>query len=186
MPYQNAIDLLASEFPKSGIHCLLIGGFALTCYGVTRLTADIDIVIIEQDYDQAKSVLEHHGYKTGVKKSNFVRCYSGSGALMDIDILFVTRQTFDRLLASSKNEPVLGRPMSIPSLDHLIAMKLHAIKNNPKHRMFRDLPDIVNLFRQNATAISEKRLQELCRDYGPNDIYGKIRELTPEAVNRES
>jgi hypothetical protein len=64
----------------------------------------------------------------------------------------------------------------VPSLSHLIALKLHSIKYNPKLRLTRDLPDIINLIRINELNHKNPDFKELCLKFGTEEIYNKILE----------
>ena len=47
MAYQTVFHLISDIINKSGISCILIGGFAVNYYNVTRMTADIDFLIVK-------------------------------------------------------------------------------------------------------------------------------------------
>lgn len=55
----------------------------------------------------------------------------------------------------------------------LLALKLHAIRNNPP-REPRDFADTVELLRANPGAISPDALRSLCAQYGPEGIWEKL------------
>ena len=62
----------------------------------------------------------------------------------------------------------------IPSLFHLIALKLHAVKNNPLGREFIDLRDIVSLIEKNHLNVKDEAFRDLCITYGSKEIYGQL------------
>ena len=177
MKYETAINLIHSEFKRIDLRFMIVGGFALTAYGVTRLTADVDVMIDEGDFEKVRSVLEQFDYHIGSKHQNFARCQSCDDGLMDIDLLFVGTRTLNRMLKEGKHEMIGCRDFIVPSLNHLIAMKLHAIKYNPKMREFKDLPDVINLIRQNQLDISQEAFRDLCENYGTTELYRRICEL---------
>jgi hypothetical protein len=61
-------------------------------------------------------------------------------------------------------------------LESLLAMKLHALKDQ-EDRGGRDLLDIRLLLKENAHAITELRLRELCERFAGPDAYVLIRHL---------
>ncbi len=61
----------------------------------------------------------------------------------------------------------------VPSLIHLIALKLHAVKNNPE-RENRDIGDIVELLKANPGKLPLTDLKSVCAGYGPESIFTKI------------
>jgi hypothetical protein len=66
--------------------------------------------------------------------------------------------------------------LGVPCLNHLIALKLHAIKYNPKIREYRDLPDIIELIRINKINTKDVEFKNLCLKYGREELYNKILE----------
>ena len=53
-------------------------------------------------------------------------------------------------------------------------MKLHAIKQDPRERMIKDLPDIAHLLKANNTDPRSSSFREICLKFGNQDIYDKI------------
>ena len=95
---------------------------------------------------------------------------------VDVDLLFVDAPTFDRL--ESGGVPLQrGRvTLHAPALPHLIALKLHAIRNNPA-REAGDLGDIARLLHANREAIAANELAALCEQFGPPGINAKLQTL---------
>ena len=62
----------------------------------------------------------------------------------------------------------------VPALEHLIALKLHSMKHNPKLRENKDMPDIVELIKRNNVKVKSKEFKELCLKYGTEGFYKKI------------
>ena len=91
-----------------------------------------------------------------------------------MDILLVSVETFDRIFAESGAWTVGRAEFRVPSLPHLIALKLHAMRNDPA-REARDLADVLALLQANPGAVSEDELARLCRRYGPTGIAEKMR-----------
>ena len=61
-------------------------------------------------------------------------------------------------------------------LESLLAMKLHALKDQ-EERAGRDLLDIRLLLKENAQAITDQRLRELCQRFAGPDAYALIRPI---------
>ena len=64
--------------------------------------------------------------------------------------------------------------MKVPSLKHLMALKLHALKNNQIYREYPDLVDLINLVRFNKVDVTKNGFRELCLQYGNRALYDKI------------
>jgi predicted nucleotidyltransferase len=170
---KNTLEILLGGLAEGGIECLLVGGFALPVFGVVRQTVDVDCLIAEGALSRFSDVLTREGYAEIERTPNFVRYRHGSGHLMDVDALLVDLDTFDGMRKESVSGQVGPLSARVPSLRHLIALKLHAIKNNPK-REPRDVSDIVDLLRANPDTIATSELRELCEKYGPDGIRQKL------------
>jgi len=173
--YSNVFDFIAAEFEKVRLSFLIVGGFAVNHYHYTRTTADIDILINEQDYPKTKPILEKGGYKEVAFGKLFARfIHDQPAAFMDLDILFVDPETFKGILSESQVMDLNGIKMRVPSLGHLMALKMYALKNNPAHRENPDLIDLVNLIRVNGVDVTAGSFRKLCLQYGTQEIYEKL------------
>lgn len=93
---------------------------------------------------------------------------------MDVDVLLVDSSTFEKLDKDSRKYSDDLPGLRVPLLQHLIALKLHAIRNSPSRGM-RDLSDIKELLRINPKVISGKELESICRQFGPAGIIEKLK-----------
>lgn len=177
MNERSVFHLVSELTRKEGVACVLIGGFAVNHYNVTRQTADVDFLITREDFDRIRAFLEKAGYKQTLAQDTFAHLKSGRLSLLDVDFMFVDRETLGKILDEGQPLKIAGQKFIVPSLHHLIALKLHSIKYNPKVRLIRDLPDIVNLIRINKVNVDDKQFKELCLKYGTEDIYHRIREV---------
>ena len=103
----------------------------------------------------------------------FVRYSHPSVYLLDVDVLLVDPSTFDKLQARSLVYRVGEAEMRVPCLLHLIALKLHAMKNSPR-RELKDLADIVELLQGNPDSVSREDLAAACEQYGPDGVLLQI------------
>jgi hypothetical protein len=62
----------------------------------------------------------------------------------------------------------------IPSVDHLIAMKLHAIRSSPDRRMRQDALDILDLAERSDMDLGGDRFRDLCERYADEAIRERI------------
>ena len=176
MSERSVFHLISDVIQKEEVSCILIGGFAVNYYKVTRQTADVDFLITKEDFDKIFTHLEKAGYQKGLAQENFTQLKSGRVSLMDIDFMFVDQETLSKILKESQKIKIAKQEFYVPSLDHLIALKLHAIKYNPKIRLIRDLPDVINLIRINKVNVHSEKFKTLCFKYGTEEIYTKILE----------
>ncbi len=170
---RSILEIIWNGLKTRNVAALLIGGHALPAFGVARQTVDIDCLMVDSDSKVLHNILTKAGYKETDRTKNFIRYSHLSVYLMDVDVMLVNHGTFDKMLRSSSVYQIGSVSMHVPCLEHLIALKLHAIKNNPK-RELRDLADIVELLRNNQKEIAKEKLKSICTQYGPNGIYAKL------------
>lgn len=172
----SVFKLISEAVRKTGVSCVLIGGFAVNFYKVSRQTADVDFLITKEDFGKISAMLKEVGYKNISDQENFNQLQNSDAALMDVDFMFVDEDTLAQIKKEGQPSKIAGQEFLVPSLNHLIALKLHAIRYNPKIRLLKDLPDIINLVRINKINVADVKFRELCLKYGTEDVYQKIRE----------
>ena len=146
-------------------------------YKVSRQTVDIDFLIVKEDFEKISSALKEAGYLPSSAQENFAQLESARLSLRNIDFMFVDRFTLDKIMEEAKPITIAGQKFIVPSLNHLLALKLHSIKNNEKLRLLKDLPDIVSLIRKNNVNAEDREFKELCLKYGTEDLYRRILEV---------
>ncbi len=151
----------------------MIGGFALPVYGLARQTNDVDCLVTQTDEPGLAGILADLGCEAIQRTSAFVRYRHPDLVLMDVDIMLVDRETFEKMYQKSGVHQVGETEWRIPSVAHLIALKLHAIKNHPQ-REPKDLADIVALLTENTGIVTGEELRQLCERYGPAGMYRKL------------
>jgi len=175
MKYPTAFHLISTEFPKARIPILVIGGFAVNAYQVTRTTADLDLLMTEEYFEKAKSIFEREGYQLTVQERLFARWRSEKEpSSLAVDAVFVDPTTFASILKDSREQDLKGIHYRVPSLNHLLALKIHALKNNPNRRGFVDLHDVLSLTQTHGIDPRSSSFKELCLKYGTAEIYDKI------------
>jgi hypothetical protein len=170
----NAVFEILSRCPTP---LLIAGGHALEAHGVSRQTLDVDLLLAADDARAVDEFLTSAGFRQVAANENFARYAPETSNLAEVDLLFVDAETFEKMRASAVPLQRLGREFRAPSLEHLIALKLHAVRNNPL-RASRDLRDISELLRLNPGKISQETLSGLCDRFGPPDIFSRLEEMT--------
>ena len=173
MDYSKVFHLIAEASKRSAVPCILIGGFAVNFYKVTRDTLDVDFLTTKEDFAKIKDALINAGYAKEFATEATVR-FSNKKENLDVDFMIVDQATREKIIKEGKEIDVVGEKLVIPSVNHLIALKLHAIKNNQKNRIWKDLPDIVNLIKMNKVDYNDQRFKEMCLKYSSEEIYQTI------------
>lgn len=153
---------------------ILVGGWAVNLLGVVRQTIDFDIMILEDDFSMVKEVFQCTTYKLLAHTSLYARFESKTATVTLIDTLFANQRTYRILSDSSKKINVCGETFLLPKPEHIIAMKLHAVKHGEKIRGGKDFQDIIDLIAANKLDRHSSDFKELCLKYGNDEIYGRI------------
>ena len=173
---KNIFEAAADIFETAKVDYVLIGGFAVNTYGIARNTADVDFLAPEEDRVKLLKEFEKHDFKISNQTPIFARLTSEKFT-MDLDLLFVDAETLKEVAAHGKSVTITGRMLKVPSIDHLIALKLHAIKNDSA-REASDTADIVELIRSVKINPTEASFRALCLKHGSASLYEKILTLT--------
>ena len=80
---------------------LMIGGQALPAFGVAMQTVDVDCLVTDSDSKILDAVLTEAGYTETERTENFVRYSHSSVYLMDVDLMLVDNDTFEKMLEHS-------------------------------------------------------------------------------------
>jgi predicted nucleotidyltransferase len=155
------------------LRLLLIGGRSLEAHGIVRATKDIDFLIAVSDIQAMSQHLTKIGYTKAAETSIFSRWTHASVSEEDIDVMYVNDTTFTNLFSDSVPFQIGSATLHVPTVPRLIALKLHAIKNNPE-RTLKDTSDIQNLLQHHSTALSLEGLRTLCEKYGPPGIFAQL------------
>ena len=145
----------------------------MPAYGVVRQTLDVDCLVVDTDSGVLHAILSKASYVEKERTENFVRYAHPSVYLMDVDILFVDYGTFDKMMQRSRSCRFGSTEIRVPCIAHLIALKLHAIRNNPE-RELKELGDIVALLKNNPGEVPPAELRSICDKYGPNGIHATL------------
>jgi hypothetical protein len=171
---KSSLDIIAEAARQLDGRLLLVGGHALQAYGVVRQTMDVDVLVSHDDMPSLATALATAGHHPTAQTDIFTRFRGLSIYQADIDAMGVDPETFARLASSAGRLTIGANRFAVPALSHLVALKLHAVHNDPR-RELRDLADIVALMQANTGAVSDSDLQDLCYRYGPEGIWERLR-----------
>jgi hypothetical protein len=169
---KSIFNILATIFRETEIKCILIGGYAVNSYKVSRHTADVDFMITKESFEKIREKLFQYGYTIAHQQDVFVQLVNDRD-FRDLDFMFSEPDTIDKFIECGNTTVIASETFFIPSLDYLIALKLHSIKYNP-HRELNDIPDIVNLITANQIDYKMPEFKKLCEKFGTNEIFNKI------------
>ena len=170
---------MSTEFKKAGIPFLIVGGFAVNYHKVARSTGDFDLLMREADYPQALGILEQAGYREVRKEFLCARLRNEELFFMPVDILFTDPNSLAEMLKEAKEIKIRGQEFKVPSLQNLMAMKLHSLKQSGGERDYKDLLDLLDLMKQNQIDGRSQAFKDLCLKFGGEEIYRKVEQFLP-------
>lgn len=135
-------------------------------YGSERLTQDCDRAVVASDEKLVAAALLPLGYLIRERFPAFVR-YAHLGQLRPVvDVMLLDASTFEKLRAEGREIELSGVVLRALKPLHLIALKLHALKQNPA-RLGKDWEDIQYLLRLEEWTRAE--LNEVAERYASAD-----------------
>lgn len=169
------LDLISQAAREQGLECLLIGGHAVNATGDRRQTRDIDLVVCETERKRWEALLYNMEYKLFNDGGAFLQFSPPDLSQWPIDLMLVNERTFSGLRDGARAVNLGGQhDVLAPSIEHLIAMKLHAMKQGAPARRLRDLLDIITLVRQGRIDVGGGEFKQLCERYGSREIHAEI------------
>jgi hypothetical protein len=155
---------------------VVIGGYAVNAHGYTRATFDVDFLIQKEDRAAWIERLLGRELRIFRESENFVQFAQPEGD--PLDLMLVRHETFEQFWRASEIRSVGSLQVRVPALDHLLALKLHALKQQSRHRTFKDADDVETLVRLNKVDLTTSRYEELFLKYGSREIYETIKRIT--------
>lgn len=114
----------------------------LAAYGLARTTLGLDFATEARARDELISFLEATGYETLYRSPGYSNHVHGESALGRVDVVYVDAATAEKLFSEARLLPGPdGRQVPVPTPEHLAAMKIFAIRNDPT-RELQDLADL--------------------------------------------
>jgi hypothetical protein len=156
------------------LRLIVIGGLAVNHYGCARDTGDLDFLVSQDDREAWAGLLKELGYASFHDGGSFIQYNPPAQNAWPVDLMLVQEKTFAPMFDASQAADLFGVKARVPSLEHLLALKLHALKHTRMSRFLKDFLDVENLIRVNRLDISAASLRELFAKHGTPDLYEKI------------
>ena len=170
----SPLDEVARLAATLGIDFLVCGGHAVNAYHVIRKTGDLDLVVRERDVREWRARLLALGYAVFHEDTAFLQLSPPTATGWPIDLLVVDDGTFDAMRHAARSFTFDGTVCLIPSVEHLIAMKLHALRFSGESRLRKDGIDIVELAETNGIDLLGEPFRALCDRFADTRVYERI------------
>ena len=171
MEILKAIHSAAAQANKRFV---LIGGHALNVHGVSRSTADIDLMVERDDAPFWRDLLGRLNYDVFHETSSFMKSKPNALTAWPIDLMLVSAETMSKALTATSSTDIFGPTIPVASVGSLIAMKLHALKYVDAVRALKDQSDLLSLLQQAGIPTHTEAFRQLCARYGTIEIYDRL------------
>jgi predicted nucleotidyltransferase len=174
MRAMNLLESIARGAVKRNLKSVVIGGMAVIEYGYARSTTDFDLLVQNSDKETWDELLTSIGYRLDHDGGSFRQYLLREGTGWPIDLMLVNEQTFQGIASATKSAAIEGVQMQVVSLEHLLALILHALKHTRIQRFFKDFDDVIRLVSINKIDLHSQPIRDLFMKYGNEDLYGKV------------
>jgi hypothetical protein len=154
---REIFDLLNRIQSRCGVNLLLIGGWALLAHGYVRQTVDVDCMGAVENDALIGEELRKAGFECFDEMTAFRRFRHKIDPFLVLDVMRVNAETFAKMWEKSLPFSAEGIELRVPALPHLLALKLHAAKN--QHRTSKDMEDVVQLLSCNPGKVPPAELR---------------------------
>ena len=162
---------LTEFFNQENMDYAIVGAFALYAYGYTRATRDVDFITRIEYQDKIVRHLESRGFET-LNRSEGFSTHVHSVDEVRIDLIYVSGETADIIFGSTKDMTIFENfRHPVVSPEHLIALKLFAIHNEPS-RKYKELADIKEIYKH--TTIDKDDIREYFTKYNLEEYFDEI------------
>ncbi len=164
---RSTLKLAHTLLDQNKVEHALIGGLALACYGSTRATVDLDLLIHEENKLLVKKIFTANGFSI-VHESDEVLQFSGLGY---IDVILARRPISQNILKDANS----GGPEEIKFVkpEDLIGLKIQAYSNDPT-RELQDKADIQYLM-ENITDLNWEKIKTYADLFKQWEVINEIK-----------
>ena len=140
--FETQLATLSGFLEERGFRHALVGALALAAYGLARTTLDLDLAVEAASQPEVVTFLESSGYETLYRSEGYSNHVHRDPVRGRIDLVYIDPVTADSFFPEARVFPgPAGRRILVPRPEHLAAMKVVAMKNDPS-RVFQDLADV--------------------------------------------
>jgi len=173
MDFARVLNLLGGYFSRSNQSFAVVGALGIAARGVGRTTFDVDIVARSEAQGRLIAFLESKGYRTDHRSSGYSNHVHEDCELGRIDVIYVSGETAIEIFEGvTMHDGPGGEVIPVPRVEHLAAMKLFAIKNNPQ-RVMQDLDDIGRIL--DLENVNRGEIRAYFQKYGLEDLLERLK-----------
>lgn len=172
MDFERVLRVLAEFFHADDTAWGVVGGLAMAAHGSPRTTLDVDIVVDAGVQDGLIEYLESLGYTTLHRSTGYSNHLHADPELGRVDVVYVRGDTSRTILESVEHRPGPGGiVLPVVRAEHLVAMKVYAIKNDPS-RTLHELADIRMLL--DMSGVDRSEVHSYFARYGLEELSARL------------
>jgi hypothetical protein len=175
MDFRRVAETLAEFFTGRELPFAVVGGVALHAYGLSRATFDLDVLTSREAQTEVVEFLESLGYETLYRSAGFSNHNHPRQEWGRVDVVYVEGETRREIFSGVETRSAVGLELPVPRAEHLAAMKLHALENDPD-RAAQDFADLRYLI--HLPEIDQDEVKDYFARRGMLDRYDDLREET--------
>lgn len=163
---------MSAFFERERFPYAVIGAFGLHAYGLSRATSDLDFVTVREAQPRTIEFLEGLGYDTLHVSPGYSNHAHPDPSRGRVDFVYVAGETGRLLFEGSRKSLRVGlREVPVPRPEHLAAMKVHAMKNDPE-RALQEIADI--RFLMALPGVDRLEIRRYFDEAGLRDRYDEV------------
>lgn len=172
MDFATVTELVTRFLDGAGRRWAVVGGVGLASYGLARTTLDLDFATELEAQSQLVAFLEGLGYETLHRSRGYSNHLHPEPEKGRVDFVYVEGATAEKLFAATRLVPGPGgREIRVASPEHLAAMKVQALRNDPE----RELQDLADLrFLLHLPEIDRAAVRQYFERHGLLDRYESL------------
>lgn len=172
MNFGTVLGVVSTFLDDHGYRHAVIGGVALAVYGLPRTTLDIDLAVEAPAQDELIAFLEARGYETLNRSAGYSNHRHSDPEWGQLDFVYVKGETSDKLFLECRRLPGPGgREVPVPRPEHVAALKVLAMKNDPA-RVFQDMADI--RFLLTLPGVDRRAVRDYFERHGFEDRFNEL------------
>jgi hypothetical protein len=154
--FTKVLSVVTRFLDEDGVPYALAGAFALAAYGLSRATEDIDFVVDARAQRNLIAFLESLGYETTYSSEGYSNHVHPLPAMGRVDCIYVGGSTATQLFEGARVVPLGDKSLRVPRPEHLAAMKILAMRNDPT-RTFQEMADLQHILGLPGVDVNEVR-----------------------------
>lgn len=175
--FPSVLKKLLSAFNEHHISYALIGGFAVSLWGLPRATVDLDFLVAAEAMPQVHAIMTSLGYSRRYHSVNVSQYVSDLRFWGAVDFLHAFRQASLGMLQRVVIKDLYDRTLEVKValIEDLIGLKIQALVNDPTRRS-GDLADIEALLEIHQAQLDWGLLEEYFQLFEQTDLLRRLKD----------